>query len=185
MRVALVGGVFDPPHLAHRAMIRFCARWFDEVWVVPAGIPAHRRVEGIADPERRARWAAAMIRTIPRARLLRWEVERRKPTPTIETLTMLAERYPGVRWVLAIGADEFAALPRWVRWPEHASFAAFLVFARVGVTIAGDHGLVRRNLAALARAPQPGTYALAPAPPAVSSTALRAQLARGDPSALG
>jgi nicotinate-nucleotide adenylyltransferase len=115
--VAIFGGSFDPPHVAH-AMVASWLRWThraDEVWWVPSfAHPFGKRqspwAERVAMCEAVAAALGAWSRVIP--------VEATLPTPTytIATLDRLAAEHPGVRLRLVVGADVLADTPKWKEW---------------------------------------------------------------------
>ncbi|WP_417678649.1 nicotinate-nucleotide adenylyltransferase [Pseudodonghicola sp.] len=129
--VGLLGGSFDPPHEGHvhitlEALKRF---GLDRVWwLVSPGNPLKTR--GPAPlPERMAR-AKAIMRH-PRVSIT--DIEARLGTrATADTLAALRARYPGVRFVWLMGADNLAQLHRWQNWRDIADTVPVGVLARPG-----------------------------------------------------
>ena len=114
-RIGLLGGSFNPAHDGHRhislAALRRLA--LDEVWwLVTPGNPLKDR--GPAPLEQRMA-AARAVMDHPRVEIT--DLEHRLGTRyTAETLAALIKRYPGVRFVWLMGADNLAQFHRWDRW---------------------------------------------------------------------
>lgn len=85
-----------------------------------------------AAAEHRARMVELAIGGEPAFGLERAELDRPGPSYTVETLRLLRAREPAERFVLLLGADAAADLPKW-REPEAlAEMATIVVFARPG-----------------------------------------------------
>ncbi len=117
MRVGLFGGSFDPPHAGHVHVTKWAMKAFglDRVWwLVSPGNPL--KPDAPAELDRRLAAARAIMR---RPRVDVTDVEARMGTRyTAATLAGLRARYPGVRFVWLMGADNLAGFHRWDRWEE-------------------------------------------------------------------
>ncbi len=115
MRIGLLGGSFDPPHRGHVHITREAMKRFglDRVWwLVSPGNPL--KAEGPASLDRRMA-AARAVMVHPRVEIT--DIEARLGTRyTAATLSALLPRYPGVRFVWLMGADNLAGFHRWDRW---------------------------------------------------------------------
>ncbi|MDQ7011859.1 MAG: nicotinate (nicotinamide) nucleotide adenylyltransferase [Mariprofundaceae bacterium] len=133
-RIGIFGGSFDPPHIAHRMLVRAALSLpgLDEIWVIPTGVPVHRALSGCADADTRLRWVQCIFAGEPRVRVQDWEVRRRQPTATLHTLQYIDRRYPQVFPVLLLGADVFAGIESWQGYPEHQQLCDVAVFPRAG-----------------------------------------------------
>lgn len=111
MCIGLLGGSFDPPHAGHVHITREALKRFglDAVWwLVSPGNPLKTR--GPAPLDRRMAAARAIMRH-PRVEVT--DIEARLGTRyTAETLAALFARYPGVRFVWLMGADNLASFHR-------------------------------------------------------------------------
>jgi len=129
--IGLFGGSFDPPHAGHLQLSHVALRRLalNQVWwLVSPGNPLKTRQPApLADRIARARSLLAD----PRVRVS--DLEARLGTrATVDTLTALRRRYPGVRFVWLMGADNLALFHRWDRWRRVAALAPIAVFARPG-----------------------------------------------------
>ena len=137
MRIAVYGGSFNPPHVAH-GMVASWLLWTglaDEVWLVPVYKHAFEgwHNKALAPFDRRISWCKALAADVdPRVRVC--EIERHLDTPsyTIETLRALAAQHPDHRFRLVVGADALPTLPKWRAWPEIEEEFAPIVVGRAG-----------------------------------------------------
>jgi nicotinate-nucleotide adenylyltransferase len=165
-RVGVLGGAFDPPHVGHVALARAAVEVFalDRLLVRVLADPGHKRV---ATPVAiRLELAREAFAEIPEA-----EVAVDTHPRTVDSLLALALDDP----IFLIGADELADFLSW-KQPERV-----LELARLGV--ATRPGTPTEELdAVLARLPRPERVELfAIEPLAVSSSEIRARVARGEP----
>ena len=113
--VGLLGGSFDPAHEGHVHITRTVMKRFglDRVWwlVSPANPLKKRGPAPLADRMARAR----QLMRHPRVTVS--DIESRLGTRyTAETIAALQARYPAVRFVWLMGADNLAQLHRWQDW---------------------------------------------------------------------
>ena len=142
--IGLLGGSFDPAHAGHAHITREALKRFglDRIWwLVSPGNPL--KPEGPAPLAQRMAAARALMRH-PRVTVS--DIEARLGTRyTAETLGALRARYPGVRFVWLMGADNLAQFHLWERWQEIAESVPVGVIARPG----------SRASARMARIPRP------------------------------
>jgi len=131
-RIGLFGGSFDPPHIGHVALVEAALDilQLDAVWVIPAGLPVHRSLSGVASPVQRMQWMQHIFAGNERVQVLDWEVVRDEPTPSIVTLRFFAQAFPDKWPVLLLGADAFSGMDEWVEYPEHVKLCDVAVFGR-------------------------------------------------------
>ncbi len=130
MRVGLLGGSFNPPHEAHRAISRFALLRLrlDRVWwLVSPGNPL-KAGYGAYDLARRAAAARALARD-PRIDVTCLEAVI-GTRYTIDTIRYLRRRCPGVRFVWIMGADNLAQFHRWEDWQRIAALVPIAVIDR-------------------------------------------------------
>jgi nicotinate-nucleotide adenylyltransferase len=163
MRVAVYGGSFNPPHVAHQLAMTWvlATARVDELWMVPTfKHPFDKQLAPFADRTRMCELAAAPFNAV---RVSRIEEELGGDSFTLRTVKALGERHPEHRFALVIGADLVAERERWHGWAELKELVEFIVVGRQGVPGAGERGAATVEL------------------PAVSSTLVRERLRRGEP----
>jgi len=131
-QVGLFGGSFDPPHVAHVALVQAALEFVPEVWVIPAGNPVHRKLSGRANVRIRLAWMQRIFASEARVRVLDWEADTRRPAATIETLHRMQHLHPEPGPILLMGEDAFAGISGWVGYPGHLSMCDVAVFSRCG-----------------------------------------------------
>lgn len=134
--LAILGGTFDPIHIAHLAVAWEASELLDaEVRLMPAAVPPHRPPP-IADATTRVAMLRAALDGQDRLLLDARELARSGPSYTIDTLAELRAEEGERPIVLLLGADAFVGLPRWHRWQALFSAAHIGVLSRPG----GTHG---------------------------------------------
>jgi nicotinate-nucleotide adenylyltransferase len=116
MRIGLLGGSFNPPHLAHRAISLFAIKRLklDRVWwLVTPGNPLKDN-GSLHELEERAA-AARRMAADPRIDVTCLEsvIGTRY---TCDTISYLRRRASGLRFIWIMGADNLAQLHRWQHW---------------------------------------------------------------------
>lgn len=115
-RIGVLGGTFDPPHLAHLA-IGAAARHaldLDRVIYVPAGDPWRKADRAVTPGAVRVRMVQAAVEHLEWAEVSTIEVDRAGPSYITETLPLLAEREADdTRWWFILGDDALEDMPHW------------------------------------------------------------------------
>ncbi len=159
--VALLGGSFNPPHVAHlmAAWWTLATQGVSEVWLLPAyRHPFGKQLEPFEDRVRMCELAAAAIRGV---HVCSAEAELRDDPlvgKTVRTLEHLASKHPTFRFALVVGADILAETDKWYRFDRVRELARLIVVGRAGHPDGAG----------------------APALPPVSSTEVREKLGRGE-----
>jgi nicotinate-nucleotide adenylyltransferase len=158
MRVALYGGSFNPPHVAHQLAALYVLETspVDELWLVPCfKHPFEKALAPFEDRLEMCRRAAAALG--PRARVSDCEGRLGGESRTLRTVHALLAENPGLELSLVVGADLVSELPSWYGSEELLSLVKVIVVGRAGFEGGG------------------------PALPAVSSSDIRERLRRGHP----
>jgi nicotinate-nucleotide adenylyltransferase len=125
-RVGLLGGTFNPPHLAHLV----CAQEallqldLDRVLLVPVGVAPHKAIEAEPGVEHRVAMCEAAVAADERFAVSRADVDRDGPSYTVDLLRALGG---ADELTFIVGGDMAHSLPSW-RDPE-----GVLALARLGV----------------------------------------------------
>jgi nicotinate-nucleotide adenylyltransferase len=161
MRVAIFGGSFNPPHVAHQMVALYVLETaaVDELWLVPCfRHPFDKPLEPFEDRLRMCELGVAALG--PRARVSDIERSIGGASLTLRTIRRLEALHPQHAFSLVIGGDLVAEVPSWHGAAELQRTVPFIVVGREG-TGAGA----------------------GPAMPEVSSTQVREALAGGKSAA--
>ena len=130
--VGLLGGSFNPAHGGHRSISLFAmnALQLDEVWwLVSPGNPLKPK-KGMAPLH--ARLASAQ-RQARRSSIKATAIERELGSVyTVDTLRIIKARYPKIRFIWIMGADNLLQFHHWKRWRDIARLMPIAVIARPG-----------------------------------------------------
>jgi nicotinate-nucleotide adenylyltransferase len=138
VKVGLLGGTFDPPHLGHlimaeEALVRLA---LDEIWFLPSYLPPHAERKASATPEsseHRLEMVRLAIKGNRHFKLSLVEIERKGKSYTYETIAVLREQFPAYQFYFIIGADMVNDLPKWAHFDELKQSVTFIGFNRSGV----------------------------------------------------
>ncbi len=159
MRVALFGGSFNPPHVAHQLVALYVleTQAVDQVWFVPCfEHPFNKPLQDFEDRLEMCRITAEALG--PRARVSDIEKNLGGQSRTVRTVRALHNAHPEHQFLLIIGADLQTETNSWYGADELRRLVAFIVVGRQG---------------------HPGGTPVTM--PAVSSTEVRQRLAGGAP----
>ena len=137
MKVGIMGGTFDPIHIAHliiaeEARTRLA---LDRVIFIPAGEPWMKPGHIVSAAGQRVEMVKLAISSNPAFSLSLSEVERPGPTYTVDTLEqLLGELGYDTQLFLLLGWDSVAELPAWKAPYRVSKMATVVAFPRPGFT---------------------------------------------------
>ena len=177
MRIGILGGTFNPPHIGHL----ICAQeaWLqlglDQVLLIPAARPPHKDVEDEPGAEHRLELCRRAVAGDPRLEVSAVEIDRPGLSYTVDTLEELHTQAPDSELFLIVGGDVAAGLPGWHEPERVLSLARLAVAKRRGTSRdAVDQalaGLPGGDRAEFFRMPRVG----------ISSTLVRRRVRAGQP----
>jgi nicotinate-nucleotide adenylyltransferase len=131
MRIGILGGTFNPPHLGHLIAAQEAHRELalDQVVLIPAAIPPHKPVEDEPGAQHRLELCRRAVGDDERFTVSDLELRRDGPSFTVDTLDILRSRSPSDDLFLILGADIAAGLPEWHE-PERVLELATVTIAR-------------------------------------------------------
>lgn len=139
MRIGLYGGSFNPAHAGHRHVSQMALKrlGLDRVWwIVTPGNPLKNTGE-LATTAMRVQEARELA-DHPRIDVTAFE-EEIGARYTVDTLAYLKRRYPNVRFVWIMGADNLASFHRWRGWRRIARMMPIAIVDRPGWTLKAIH----------------------------------------------
>ncbi len=130
LAVGLLGGSFNPAHGGHRRMSLAAMKRLrlDEVWWLVSPQNPLKPVAGMAPLAARLASARAVARH-PRIRVSAIEAELGTQL-TVDTVQALRRRFPQLRFVWLMGADNLLQFHRWADWRTIARTVPIVVLAR-------------------------------------------------------
>src|SRR3954469_16627609 len=143
-RLGVLGGTFDPIHYGHldAADAARQALCLEEIRLLPSFDPPHRATDPRATAFHRFALIALAINDREGYTASDAELRREGPSYTIDTLhTMQSDGWQPSQIFFIIGADAFADIATWYRYPDVLDAAHFVVIARPGSSI--DAALAR------------------------------------------
>ena len=193
VRIGVLGGTLDPIHLGHleAALAAREALALDRVVFVPAHVPPHR-AKPSTSPFHRFGMAAIAVKGMDGFCVSDTELATPGPSFTADTLLRLRERMglTASQIFFITGADAFAEIETWSRYPDVLDMAHFVVVSRPGLGVAqlrrqmpGLKERMRLPRAAEAadghRAAQTSIFLVDAPTPEVSSSEIRQRIAAG------
>jgi len=134
VRVGILGGTFNPPHLGHLVCGQeaYVELGLDLVLLIPALIPPHKPIEDEPGAEHRLELCRLSIRNDHRFAVSALELLRAGPSFTVDTLRELHSQVPDNELFLIVGGDVAAGLPEWHQPERVLSLATVAVANRRG-----------------------------------------------------
>jgi len=172
-RQGLLGGSFDPVHLAHIELARQALQYLklDRLTLIPAAQPWQRSALG-ASTRQRLDMLALAIKGEPGLEISPIEIQRGGPTYTIDTVRALPA---GISYFWILGADQLENFCTWNQWEEIIERVELAVAARPGSRLEPPAAL-STLLQSLGRA----LHVIPMHPLELSATDIRARIAAGE-----
>lgn len=170
-RIALYGGVFDPVHLGHVAVVeqmlsQLCP---DELILIPCGNPPHKKGRRISGGKHRLAMLHLAVSHLDGVWVSDYEIEKPEYSYTVRTLEHFRRIYgPETELIWVIGADNIQPFFTWRQPEKILSLATMAVLSRPGFD--------RKA----AEAAFPGCYIIGERQVDVSSTQVRQAARRGE-----
>ncbi|MCI8566072.1 MAG: nicotinate (nicotinamide) nucleotide adenylyltransferase [Lachnospiraceae bacterium] len=132
-KIGILGGTFDPVHLAHLQLAKCAYEQFELETVIflPAGDPPHKTDRPVTPAYRRLEMLKLCLKDYPFFSLSEYEIEKQGYSYTAETLEYFTQMHPEVQFYFIIGADSLFALDTWYAPERCLDKAVFLVGNRL------------------------------------------------------
>ena len=169
IRLGVMGGTFDPIHNGHlvAASEVAAALNLDQVVFVPTGDPTQK--PEVTGGEHRYLMTVIATAANPRFMVSRVDIDRNKPTYTVDTLTDLKTTYPDAELFFITGSDAIAQILAWKEVQRLWDLAHFVAVSRPG------HALQIPDVPV-------GTVTVVEVPAlSISSTDCRSRVLKGEP----
>lgn len=142
MKIAIVGGTFDPIHKGHLAIGKYALEHMgmDEVWFMPAGKTPLKDRKLTKKKDRLAMCNLA-IKGEDKFRICPIELERKGKSYTIDTVKQLKELFPNQEFTWIIGADQLEQFDEWKDADKLVELIDFACVDRPGITAKSKFGI--------------------------------------------
>lgn len=130
--LAIFGGSFDPPHVAHLLAASYVLATSDVTEVLVAPTFEHAFGKRLAPFEERLELCRRCFADDPRVTVSSLEAELPRPNYTVRLLERVRADHPGRPLRLVIGSDLLAETHAWFEFERVLALAPLLVLARVG-----------------------------------------------------
>lgn len=129
MKIGILGGTFDPPHMGHILLAQNAERQLslDRIVMLPSANPPHKTTT-TAGKHRLA--MAELVATKYGFELCDAEYSKKTPSYTVEIIDELKKIYPGDKLFFIIGGDSMMCFEKWYKWQELIKKCAFVVGVR-------------------------------------------------------
>ncbi len=177
-RIGILGGSFNPPHLAHLVCASEAAAQLglDRVLLTPVAAPPHKDAERDPGPRERLRLCRLAIAGDERLDVCDLEVLRGGPSYTVDTLRELHARTPEDHLTFIVGGDIALGLPSWHEPEAVLGLARLAVAERSG---AGRGDVAARLSERFPDAPPPAFFDMPRLD--ISSSQIRRRIEQGRP----
>jgi nicotinate-nucleotide adenylyltransferase len=177
LKLGLLGGTFNPPHLGHLVCAQeACAQLgLDGVVFIPVFQPPHKEVDHDPGVEHRVALCERAVSGDKRFRVSRVEADVPSRSYTVDTLRRLHESGPADELTFIMGGDMAHSLPTWHEPENVLALATLGVAEREGIGRAD----IMERLAGLAGADKIRFFEMPRLD--ISSSAIRRRVADGRP----
>lgn len=128
MRLGMLGGTFDPPHVGHllAAVDAFEGLRLDRLVFIPAFVQPLKAAQMTAAAAHRVEMVRRLVAGDPRFEVDTIEAEREGVSFSVDTVTAYSKRYPSAELFFLVGADVVTSFESW-REPERIAALATIV----------------------------------------------------------
>jgi nicotinate-nucleotide adenylyltransferase len=139
MRIGLLGGSFDPPHVGHllAASDAYESLDLDRLIFIPAAVQPLKINRSAARVEQRLAMIKMVAEGDPRFDVDSIEIDRGGLSYTVDTLTALTQRWPSAELFWLVGADIVPSFAQWREPDRIVELATVVVLQRAGDAAGG------------------------------------------------
>jgi nicotinate-nucleotide adenylyltransferase len=140
-RAAIYGGTFDPVHNGHLKVARGVQKLFglEEVILIPACVPPHKRDAGITSAFHRFAMLALATEQDERLTISTAELDQPDRPYAVDTVARMQEKLGSdCRLFFVMGADSWSEITTWRDWQRLLTMCDHIVMARPGYELSAD-----------------------------------------------
>jgi len=128
MKIAILGGSFDPPHFGHWLVANQVKERLnlDEIWLMPCVFhPFHKIISSAKHRLKMTRFLAGK-----QIKISDYEIKKNKTSYTIDALNYYHKKYPKNHFFWIIGSDQIKDFKKWRNWQEIINKYSLVIFPR-------------------------------------------------------
>lgn len=144
IRVGIIGGTFNPPHIGHLVIAdQVCQQLgLDKVYFMPDANPPHIDKKEAIAAEHRVAMVEKAIEDNPLFGLENCEIQRGGISYTFDTMLELTKAHPEIDYYFIIGGDMVDYLPKWYRIDELIQMVQFVAVKRPNYADSSPYPLI-------------------------------------------
>lgn len=128
MKIAILGGSFDPPHMGHLLVAQQVKKFLniDQIWLMSTySHPFNKKLSP-------AKHRLSMVKLLEDETIKAsdFEIQKKGVSFTIDTLKNLTKTYPQHVFYWVAGSDQIMDLPKWKNWEELIRNYKIIIYAR-------------------------------------------------------
>ncbi|HCY19123.1 MAG TPA: nicotinate-nicotinamide nucleotide adenylyltransferase [Deltaproteobacteria bacterium] len=137
MRIAIMGGTFNPIHIGHLRIAEEVREAFkiDKVLLIPTYQPPHKDNGSLISAQHRLEMVRIAVRDNPFFEASDIEIKRGGRSYSVVTLRTLHEMHPGTEISFIVGTDSFNDITTWCEYEELFKVTNFIVIPRQGYPV--------------------------------------------------
>jgi len=137
MKTGILGGTFNPVHLAHLQIAEEVQRacQLDRVLFIPAAEPPHKEVAGEVAFDHRLAMVEIAVRNYPSFHASDMELRRCGKSFSVDTLDILRRNDPNGERYFIIGLDSFRDIASWKDFARIFDLCHLVVVSRPGIKL--------------------------------------------------
>ncbi len=132
-KTGLFFGSFNPVHIGHLIIANHIVEHtdIDEVWFVVTPHNPHKKKTSLLSDFQRLTMVRLATENYRKMKASNIEFDLPQPNYTINTLSVLQEIYPDKQFVLLMGEDNLASLPKWKNYEAILTYYKIYVYPRI------------------------------------------------------
>lgn len=138
--IGLLGGSFNPVHVGHMMLASYLVQWkyVDKVWLLLSPRNPLKDPGDLLPDVKRLAMLSLAAKGAQDIDICDIELTMPRPSYTINTLDLLAERYPDIRFKLVIGSDNWCIFDQWRQAQRILDDYGVIVYPRPGYPVERD-----------------------------------------------
>jgi len=131
-KVGLYFGSFNPVHIGHTVVAGYLSEFteLDEVWLVLSPHNPLKEKETLLKDHHRLAMLRIAVEDIPRLKVSDIELKMPQPSYTINTLAVLSEKYPELKFFPILGSDNLNSFHKWKNYEMILEHYGIIVYPR-------------------------------------------------------